>query len=171
VLAMPPQDAPLPDWLTSFKHFMMATLTNEIGFYTAHRIFHEVPGLYRFHKQHHRYIGTIAIAAEFATPPEELIANFLPSFGYCLYAGVPNPILLVWMLQRLFETYESHSGYCFKGSILSRVGLLNAHRAEFHDFHHTVNKGNYGTHLFLDHLLQTMTPFLESNLKSDANSG
>ena len=41
----------------------------------------------------------------------------------------------VWLAWRLFETYEGHSGYAFP--------WLHADVTVYHDFHHTMNKGNY----------------------------
>jgi sterol desaturase/sphingolipid hydroxylase (fatty acid hydroxylase superfamily) len=45
---------------------------------------------------------------------------------------------------RLEETFESHSGYCFAGSWLHKLGLTNADNAAYHDHHHVVNRGNFG---------------------------
>ena len=38
---------------------------------------------------------------------------------------------------RLQQTYEVHSGYCFRGSLLYKIGLTNSDGAAYHDFHHT----------------------------------
>lgn len=158
------QDAPMPSLIETWGHFVAATLVNEIGFYTVHRTLHEFPWLYKnIHKQHHQYMGTISIAAEYAALPEEICAATIPTMAYMIFAKVPFPILSVWMVHRLLETYESHSGYCFRDTWLSRwFGLLNSERAEFHDYHHTANVGNFGTNIGMDYLFGTMTPFLES---------
>lgn len=162
------QNAPMPSLTKTWAHFAGATMVNEIGFYTVHRILHEFPWLYKnIHKQHHQYIGTISIAAEYAALPEEIFAATLPTIGYMMWARVPFPIFAVWLINRLIETYESHSGYCFRDTWPARwFGLLNAERAEFHDYHHTANVGNFGTNIFLDYLLGTMTPFLESKQRA-----
>ncbi|KAG5488660.1 hypothetical protein JIQ42_00272 [Leishmania sp. Namibia] len=159
-------------------HFLIANVINEVGFYTAHSILHSSPTLYRmFHKKHHMYTGTISIAAEYATPLEEILANSIPTVAYFSFmffhytreqasksAFVTSarawPLFMTWMWARLWETYEVHSGYCFNDTWLGKLGLLHGHRARFHDFHHTHNVCNYGSGLFMDALLNTMDPYL-----------
>lgn len=163
LVKLPPQETKLPSLLMCTLHISMATLTNEVLFYTAHRILHEFPFLYQnIHKQHHKYVGSISIAAEYAALPEEIFGASIPTMIYMLLVKAPNPLFFWWICLRLFETYESHSGYCFKDTWLSKIGLLNAHRAEFHDYHHTANVGNFGVGLCMDYILQTMTPYLKS---------
>ena len=165
VLSMPPQDAPLPSISECALHMVGALMTNEVLFYIAHRLFHEFPVLYKIHKKHHEYRGTISIAAQHANPIEDVVANITPTLAYVLYMRLPTPLIVVWLVMRIWETYESHSGYCFKKTVLAKIGLLNSARAEFHDFHHTANVGNYGTKLFLDRLLRTQDEYLTRNVK------
>lgn len=168
-------------------HFLLANLCNEIGFYVAHATLHSYPALYRlFHKQHHRYIGTVSVAAEYASSLEEICANALPSLIYfliffCFTGGESRsreghekaairesfvamarswPVAMTWMIARLWETYETHSGYCFADTWIGKCGLLHGHRARFHDFHHTQNVCNFGTGILMDALLNTMDPYL-----------
>lgn len=157
-------------------HFVISNVCNEVGFYAAHATLHSNPTLYRlFHKKHHEYTGTISIAAEYATSLEKVLANNLPSVAYfaiCMFAmpnDDPRPfvqtakvwvMMVTWLWARLWETFESHSGYCFAGSLLGRLGLLHGKRARFHDFHHTHNTGNYGGCVFMDALFHTMDPYL-----------
>lgn len=164
VFKAPSQSAPLPSILKTWMHFALATLTNEVLFYSAHRILHEFPTLYRLvHKQHHQYVGSMSIAAEYSALPEELFGAVVPTVSYMLSVGAPVPIFGVWIFHRLFETYESHSGFCFRSTWVARwLGLLNSERTEFHDYHHTANTGNFGTNVCMDYLLGTMTPYLQS---------
>ena len=42
--------------------------------------------------------------------------------------------------------YESHSGFCFDDCRAMRLlGLSSPRNTAYHDFHHTVNKGNFGS--------------------------
>ncbi|KPA80242.1 hypothetical protein ABB37_05210 [Leptomonas pyrrhocoris] len=163
---------------TLMQHFLLANVVNEVGFYVAHGALHSSPTLYKvFHKKHHMYIGTIGIAAEYASPLEEVMSNAVPSvayfavmfFAFTREAAAEStfvtsarawPLFMTWMWARLWETFETHSGYCFADTSLGRVGLLHGHRARFHDFHHTHNVSNYGAGLFMDALLNTMDPYL-----------
>lgn len=64
----------------------------------------------------------------------------------------------VWIILRLTQTYEVHSGFDFSDTLLAKVGLL-AGGANFHDHHHTVNMGNFGA-LHTDWLFGTMDHYL-----------
>jgi len=159
---MPSLDAPLPGFWQIAAGFAMSAFFNDFGFYWAHRAFHH-PMLYgKFHKQHHSYIGTIGIAAEFASFPEQVFANQIPTIGGCLFFGCHGSPLIfwVWIAYRLWETYETHSGYCFYGCFLERLGLTNSRGAAYHDFHHTKNQGNFGS-MLLDYLFGTMDSWVE----------
>ena len=156
----PDRYAALPSFPMTVLHMSAALLFNELSFYLLHRLFHEVPFLYqRVHKQHHQYVGTVAVAAEHAHPVEQLLCNDLPVVGYCLAMRLHPLLWAVYLAWRLQETYETHSGYCFHRQLLARVGLWSGPQAEFHDFHHTVNSGNYGHHL-MDELFGTMDLWL-----------
>jgi sterol desaturase/sphingolipid hydroxylase (fatty acid hydroxylase superfamily) len=166
LLSMPSQATQLPSISECALHIVGALITNEVLFYIAHRTFHEVPLLYKIHKKHHEYRGTISIAAQHANPIEDVVANITPTLLYVLYMRLPTPLISVWLLCRIWETYESHSGYCFKKTWLAKIGLLNSARAEFHDFHHTANIGNFGTNLFLDRMLHTQDEYLCRSVKA-----
>lgn len=154
-------DAELPSFLKLWGQFFGCLLTNQIGFYAAHRLLHEVPYLYKtIHKQHHKFVGTVGIAAEYAHPVEDVLASHIPTIGFVILGNVHMLVWFVWLSWRLLETYEAHSGYCFKRTWLSRLGLLHATAAEFHDSHHTTNKGNYGSNIGIDFLLGTMQPYV-----------
>lgn len=159
-MGMPPMDAPLPSVLQLYVCFLAALVTNDWGFYWSHRMVHS-KAIYKYiHKQHHTYVGTIGFAAEFANPVEQIVSNQLPTAGACIFGGVHLAVWLTWLAVRLEETYEAHSGYCFKGSILHQIGLTNADRAAWHDFHHTGNRGNFGAQ-HLDHMFGTMDSWLD----------
>jgi sterol desaturase/sphingolipid hydroxylase (fatty acid hydroxylase superfamily) len=149
--------SPLPDFLTIYKHLVFAHVVRDVLFYWAHRMFHEVEFLYKaVHKQHHKYVGTIGISAEYAHPVEQILANFFPFMLYMIAFSVHPLIWAVWMIERLLETYEAHCGYCFSNTFLGKLGFLHGRAAAFHDFHHTENKGNYGAGEVMDHLFGTM---------------
>jgi sterol desaturase/sphingolipid hydroxylase (fatty acid hydroxylase superfamily) len=147
--------ADLPSNMEMFNQFAFANVFNRITFALAHRAFHHGP-LYRaIHKKHHQYVGTVSIAAENAHPVEAIIANAIPSIGGCMLLGSHPLVFLVWLSFRLEETYEAHSGYCFVGTFLHRIGLTNSEHAAYHDYHHVVNKGNFGVDPFMDFLMGT----------------
>ena len=103
------------------------------------------PALYkRFHKQHHEYKNTINIAAEYATPVEAVVSNYIPMLVPVVLVGMHPLVWLVFLFWRLRRTYETHSGFSFEGTLVDRVGLTHGKSTRYHDFHHSVNVGNFG---------------------------
>ena len=165
LIPIAPQSSKCPNFFALCALFCGAQLWHEVLFYLSHRAFHEVPFLYRhIHKRHHEFVGTVAIAAEYAHPLENFLANAIPTTGFLLFvAQAPQPVWAVWLALRMFETYESHSGYCFSTSRCSVIfGLLNGVRAKHHAFHHIANKGNYGGPL-MDYFFGTMGAYFLHN--------
>ncbi len=64
---------------------------------------------------------------------------------------------------RLQQTYETHSGYCFKGTFLDKIGLAHANQGAHHDYHHTVNFGNFGTE-WMDWICGTQDGFVAGGM-------
>jgi hypothetical protein len=51
---------------------------NDVFFYLSHRIVHHKSIYGYVHKQHHTYTGTIGVAAEYASPIEQILSNQAP---------------------------------------------------------------------------------------------
>eukprot|EP01064_Diplonema_japonicum_P027548 TRINITY_DN3_c0_g1_i6.p1 TRINITY_DN3_c0_g1~~TRINITY_DN3_c0_g1_i6.p1 ORF type:complete len:343 (+),score=94.42 TRINITY_DN3_c0_g1_i6:89-1030(+) len=151
-------DEELTDFTILFFGYATAKVVNSMGFYWAHRAVHH-PALYWIHKQHHSYVGTIGVSAEYAHPIEQLVANQLPTIlGIVLTARHPLPTI-IWLWERLEQSYQVHSGYAFVGTLPHKLGLTHASGAAFHDFHHTINSGNF-SEPWIDWLFGTMDPWL-----------
>lgn len=156
----PSFDDAVPSVPVMAGEFAIAYWFNEFFFYWGHRLLH-ADGLYaRFHKEHHNYTGTVGVAAEHAGPVEQVFSNIIPTIGGCLFFGRHPYVLLCWIVMRLHNTYDGHSGYCFSETWLGRIGLLSAASA-YHDYHHTFSfRGNFG-HPLLDYLCGTMDFWLK----------
>lgn len=148
--------APLPSYSIIFFTFCFAYLFNGITFYWTHRMLHSKLLYARFHKDHHEWQGTEGISAEHAHPVEALFSNIIPTLGGVLILGTHPLIFGTWLGIRLQQTYEVHSGYCFKGTFLDAVGLTHASGAAHHDYHHVYNEGNFGTGEYMDWIFGTM---------------
>eukprot|EP00658_Telonema_sp_P-2_P007569 TRINITY_DN1282_c0_g1_i1.p1 TRINITY_DN1282_c0_g1~~TRINITY_DN1282_c0_g1_i1.p1 ORF type:complete len:269 (+),score=50.70 TRINITY_DN1282_c0_g1_i1:138-944(+) len=159
-LGVPACDSELPSVAVLWWQFGVAHLFNDVFFYWSHRIVHVTAIYPLIHKKHHTYTGTIGMAAEYAHPIEQLLANTFPTVGGVLLFGRHPLVLVMWLGQRLQQTYESHSGYCFYGSWVHGIGLTNSHSTAWHDYHHTGNQGNFGA-AWLDWLCGTMDHFCE----------
>ncbi|EWC47406.1 hypothetical protein DRE_00374 [Drechslerella stenobrocha 248] len=118
-------DASIPQLHEVVRDFLISLALREALFYYSHRILHH-PRLYpRIHKVHHRFTAPVALAAQYAHPIEQIVANILP---ISLPPQLLNShILTFWlfMAYELLETTTVHSGYDF---------FLNA--AKKHDLHH-----------------------------------
>jgi sterol desaturase/sphingolipid hydroxylase (fatty acid hydroxylase superfamily) len=156
---MPDMDSTLPGFHVLFWEYFRCSLFNDWGFYWVHRLVHSKSLYALIHKQHHSYSGTISISAEFAGIPETLFANLLPTIGGALFFGSHPLVLMVWLFVRLEQTYESHSGVCFLGSFLHKLGLTNSNKTADHDFHHTCNRGNFGAY-YMDYMFGTMDVYI-----------
>ena len=135
--------SPLPPVSSVVTGFVGAIVVNDVGFYWAHRLAHSKALYATVHKQHHTYKGSVSVAAEYAHPLEQLFCNVLPTVAGCMLSRVHPVAFLVFLVHRLEEAYEGHSGYCFHGSWPHRIGLTHADQCAYHDFHHTANRGNY----------------------------
>ena len=168
-LGVPGMLDPLPEFGTMYLAVLLAFVINDWGFYWAHRLVH-TPLLYkRVHKQHHMYVGTVGFAAEYAHWFEQIAANQGPTIAGTLFFGRHMAIFWGWLVARLEETYEAHSGFSFAGTLPHRLGLTNADEAAWHDFHHTGNRGNFGA-AYLDHLFGTMDAWVEMENESKQKS-
>ncbi|KAF3927664.1 hypothetical protein ABW21_db0202312 [Orbilia brochopaga] len=118
-------DASIPPLHEVVRDFIFSLAVREILFYYSHRILHH-PRLYpKIHKVHHKFTAPVALAAQYAHPIEQIVANILP-------ITIPpqllhSHILTFWlfMAYELVETTTVHSGYDF---------FHNA--AKKHDLHH-----------------------------------
>ena len=130
--AMPSPYDPLtaPTFAEVALWIAIAHLHNDLGFYWSHRTFHHKPFYKRFHKQHHSFVGTISPATEFAHPVEDILSNILPTIGGIVFFGRPHYALWVWLVLRLQQTYETHSGYCLSGTWLDFVWITHGDEAQ-----------------------------------------
>jgi sterol desaturase/sphingolipid hydroxylase (fatty acid hydroxylase superfamily) len=134
----------LPNLLTCLLHFLVMLVVNDTGFYWAHRLLHAVPFLYKhIHKKHHTFITPIGFSAEYSHPIEGLVANGLPTVGGALIMGSHLYLFVAWLVFRMIETVDAHSGYELPFSPFHMLRSIQG-GADRHDFHHSHNTGCYG---------------------------
>jgi sterol desaturase/sphingolipid hydroxylase (fatty acid hydroxylase superfamily) len=154
-------DTQLPTLLDFVKVYVSGLFCNDFFFYWSHRLFHEVPALYKLHKIHHEFNFTRGIASQYCHPIEGVVCNTLPSFmnliiWYYYYGQVHVTLVMFWVGYRLLETLDAHNGFfihfCYSPTHMGDLG--EGKYGVHHYFHHSHNTGNYGTPL-LDWLFGT----------------
>lgn len=127
-------DASFPPLVELARDFAISIVLREALFYYGHRLLH-LPWLYvRIHKKHHKFTAPVALAAQYAHPIEQIVANALP-------ISLPPQLLRshiltfwVFLAYELFNTATVHSGYDFFRGL-----------ARMHDLHHEKFNLNYGS--------------------------
>jgi len=145
---------------------VFCTLLEDFFFYHFHKLFHvkyKYFPLYQWiHKQHHEHKQPVLIASQDAHPVEHFLANVMPSLLAPILLGrsFHGFSVFSWGLVRIFHNIEGHSGYEFPWSPFRNLPFMT--NAQFHDFHHSANVGNYSSMLnFWDTVYDTNTEFFE----------
>lgn len=117
-----------PYWLQVLEIIIVA----DLGFYSAHRLFHSVPWLWRFHAVHHSIEEMDWLAAHRVHPVDQIVtkgASLIP----CFALGFSE-----WALIAYFALYQWHS-LMLHANIRLSFGPLKWLIAspEFHHWHHS----------------------------------
>lgn len=125
--------------------------------YWNHRTLHH-PSLYaRFHKQHHEYKSPIPVSSEYFTFVEELATGVIPTMAGPMIWGQNYLVIFMWIIFRVSESSDAHSGYNLPFSIF-RLGRPS----DRHWFHHSHNTGCFGAFLtFWDRVGGSDVTYLE----------
>ncbi len=115
--------------------------------YWFHRALHYGP-LYRsIHKLHHTYSAPFGLAAEYASPIEVMLLGIgvvgSPVLWVCLTNDLHLVTMYIWIILRLFQAIDAHSGYDFPWSLRHFLPFWAG--ADHHDLHHEKFIGNYAS--------------------------
>jgi plant 4alpha-monomethylsterol monooxygenase len=114
-------------------HLLAFILLQDTIFYWSHRALHTRWLFKKIHAKHHRFRFIRPVVAEYAHPVENLL-NFVAFFAGPVLLGTPFITLQVWIVLRMMETLEAHSGFT-----LTAI-------SDRHSFHHLyATKGIYGS--------------------------
>lgn len=147
---------PLPHWTVVVSQVLFYFVLEDFIFYWGHRALH-TKWLYKHvHSVHHEYATPFGLTSEYAHPAEILFLGFATVVGPAL-TGPHLFTLWLWMVLRVLETVEAHSGYHFPWSPSNFLPLYGG--SDFHDYHHRVlytKSGNYAsTFVYMDWLFGT----------------
>jgi methylsterol monooxygenase len=116
--------------------------------YWMHRAMHSSSFLYKnIHKIHHQYSAPFGLAAEYASPIEVMVLGFgsvgVPIVWCAITKDLHILTMYVWIVLRLFQAIDAHSGYEFPWSLHHFLPFWAG--AEHHDVHHEKFIGNYAS--------------------------
>ena len=133
-----------------------AVVTADILFYTAHRLFHSVPFLWKFHAVHHSIEEMDWLAAARVHPLDQIVtkgSSILP----LLALGFSGPVIAAHALIYCWHSYLLHSNVRIKFGPLKWVVAS----PEYHHWHHAnlreAYDKNYAAQLsIIDKLFNTL---------------
>jgi sterol desaturase/sphingolipid hydroxylase (fatty acid hydroxylase superfamily) len=109
------------------------------------------------------YVYVADFRSLYSTPGSDAMIPrpmFLETVKHMLIASICNELLFYWTHRALHEVpglYQRiHKQHHQRGSALTEIGLTFS--AEFHDWHHTDNRGCYGVY-WVDYLFGTMDSY------------
>jgi sterol desaturase/sphingolipid hydroxylase (fatty acid hydroxylase superfamily) len=89
-----------PSTQTVFLHLLVFMVVEDALFYTAHRLLHANPAMYKaVHKFHHRWAQSISVSAESTHPVEFVLGNVIPFAAGPMLCGahlVENYLWTIW---------------------------------------------------------------------------
>lgn len=159
---------PFPSWWTMAYQIAIFFVCEDAWHYWLHRALH-TPKLYKkIHKLHHQYSAPFGLAAEYASPIETMILAF-GSVGipiiYCVFTKDLHILTMyVWIVLRLFQAIDAHSGYEFPWSLHHFLPFWAG--ADHHDVHHEKFLGNYASSFrWWDYVMGTEAGSVTENRK------
>lgn len=149
---------PFPSIYTMAWQILIFFVMEDTWHYVFHRTLHYGPLYKAIHKLHHTYSAPFGLAAEYASPIEVMLLAIGTVGSPILWASLTGDLHLftmyMWIVLRLFQAIDSHSGYDFPWSLRHFVPFWAG--AEHHDIHHEKFIGNYASSFrWWDYLLDT----------------
>ncbi len=134
----------MPSPQTTLWHLLGCIAFEDTTFYWLHRALHTKYLYAAIHKQHHQFKQNVGVAAEYASPLEEIFGTAVPFLMASVLMKVHLSTFLLWTALRISETVNSHSGYYLPWIPYNWFpSFLGG--SDRHDFHHSNNKGSFGS--------------------------
>jgi 4-alpha-methyl-delta7-sterol-4alpha-methyl oxidase len=128
-------DTTLPALGTFCVQLLAFIALEDTIFYWSHRLLHTRVLFRQVHSRHHRFRYVRGPVAEYAHPLENAM-NFVALFVGPVLFGSGFITVCVWIVVRMLETVEAHSGYALTGV------------SDRHSYHHLyAQRGCYGSFL------------------------
>lgn len=171
-LGMSTYQLSFPSWKVMSLQIAFFFVFEDFFHYCSHQMLHTGILYKHIHKLHHQYAAPFGLAAEYAHPVETLILGAGTLSGpllYCWYTRNFHILTMyVWVILRLFQAIDAHSGYDFPWSLQHFVPFWSG--AEHHDFHHMAFTNNYSTSFrWWDHIFGTDNKYREYRARVEAS--
>lgn len=138
---------PFPSLGKMAFHIAVFFIMEDAWHYWFHRALHYGPLYKMIHKLHHTYSAPFGLAAEYASPIEVMLLALGTVGGPILWVSFTGDLHLftmyTWIVGRLFQAIDSHSGYDFPWSLHHFLPFWAG--AHHHDVHHEKFIGNYAS--------------------------
>ncbi|KAF8151726.1 C4-methyl sterol oxidase [Crassisporium funariophilum] len=170
-LGMTTYQVPLPSLSTMAPQIFLFFVFEDFFHFVAHQALHTKILYKHIHKIHHKYSAPFGLAAEYAHPAEVFILGAGTILGPLLFCYFTQNLHIVtvyiWILLRLFQAIDSHSGYDFPWSLHNFIPFWSG--AEHHDFHHMAFTNNFSTSFrWWDRIFGTDNKYIEYRARLDA---
>ncbi|ETS83842.1 Methylsterol monooxygenase [Pestalotiopsis fici W106-1] len=149
---------PFPPLWKMALHISIFFVLEDTWHYWFHRALHYGPLYKMIHKLHHTYSAPFGLAAEYASPIEVMLLAMGTVGSPILWVSLTGDLHLftmyMWIVGRLFQAIDSHSGYDFPWSLHNFLPFWAG--AHHHDVHHERFIGNYSSSFrWWDYMLDT----------------
>ncbi|KAJ8125681.1 hypothetical protein O1611_g7957 [Lasiodiplodia mahajangana] len=149
---------PFPSLGKMAFHIAIFFVMEDTWHYWFHRALHYGPLYKMIHKLHHTYSAPFGLAAEYASPIEVMLLAFGTVGSPIIWVSLTGDLHLVtmylWIVGRLFQAIDAHSGYDFPWSLRHFLPFWAG--ADHHDTHHERFIGNYASSFrWWDYMLDT----------------
>jgi methylsterol monooxygenase len=138
---------PFPPWWKIIFQICVFFVMEDTWHYFFHRCLHYGPLYKAIHKLHHYYSAPFGLAAEYASPIETMLLGLgtigSPTLWVYLTGDLHLITMYLWIVARLFQAIDAHSGYDFPWSLRHFLPFWGG--ANFHDLHHEKFIGNYSS--------------------------
>ncbi|KAJ0338086.1 hypothetical protein COL26b_012196 [Colletotrichum chrysophilum] len=146
-----------PAWKMAYQIAIFFVL-EDTWHYWMHRGAHWPPLYKAVHKMHHYYSAPFGMTAEYASPIEVMFLGLGTVGSPILWVFITKDLHLftmyLWIVLRLFQAIDSHSGYDFPWSLRHFLPFWAG--AEHHDVHHEKFIGNYASSFrWWDYIMDT----------------
>jgi len=138
---------PFPPWWKIAFQICVFFVMEDTWHYFFHRGLHYGPLYKSIHKMHHYYSAPFGLTAEYASPIEIMLLGLgtigSPTLWVYLTGDLHLVTMYLWIVARLFQAIDAHSGYDFPWSLRHFLPFWGG--ADYHDLHHEKFIGNYSS--------------------------